>query len=227
MPHPDPAAAAPTNRDDALFWPRLVEFMVLYVALPPTWFVFPEPRLLIPALLAGMACCLVVLLRDPAFDRRRLWDARTARARLGRIRPVFFVCTAALTAGVLLFLPDLFLSLPRRNPVLWGFVMVAYPLLSVYPQEIIYRVYFFHRYRVLFPTAAWMTVANAAAFAYAHVIFRNPTAVLLTLIGGSLFAWTYWRTRSAAATWVEHALYGCVIFTVGLGRYFFLGATGR
>ena len=29
--------------------------------------------------------------------------------------------------------------------------MIFYPLVSVYPQEIIFRSFFFHRYRDLFP----------------------------------------------------------------------------
>lgn len=37
---------------------------------------------------------------------------------------------------------------------------------------------------------------------------------------GVLFAWTYERTRSTLAVSVEHALFGCWMFTVGLGSFF-------
>jgi hypothetical protein len=46
---------------------------------------------------------------------------------------------------------------------------------------------------------------------------------LLTLIGGWFFAETYARTRSMRLVWLEHALYGCLVFTIGLGDYFYHG----
>ena len=48
-------------------------------------------------------------------------------------------------------------------------------------------------------------------------------AVALCVIGGWLFADTYSRTRSLWLASAEHALYGCLVFTVGLGRYFYGG----
>jgi hypothetical protein len=48
--------------------------------------------------------------------------------------------------------------------------------------------------------------------------------VLLTLAGGWLFARRYQRTRSLLAASVEHALYGVLAFTVGLGTLFYHAA---
>lgn len=56
------------------------------------------------------------------------------------------------------------------------------------------------------------------------MVLQNWLAVAMTMAGGGLFAWRYDRSRSLAAVWVEHALWGCLIFTIGLGRYFYLGA---
>ena len=47
--------------------------------------------------------------------------------------------------------------------------------------------------------------------------------MVLTLLGGWLFARTNLRTRSLLATTVEHAAYGCLLFTVGLARWFVTG----
>jgi hypothetical protein len=41
--------------------------------------------------------------------------------------------------------------------------------------------------------------------------------------GGLLFAVTYHRTASAFAAAVEHALYGCFLITLGLGRFVYSG----
>jgi hypothetical protein len=40
---------------------------------------------------------------------------------------------------------------------------------------------------------------------------------------GALFAWRYAMTRSFWAVFIEHTLWGALVFTVGLGRYFFTG----
>jgi len=68
-----------------------------------------------------------------------------------------------------------------------------------------------------------MIIANAVAFSVGHVVFHNWPAVALTLLGGWLFANTYERTSSLRLVAVEHALYGCAVFTIGYGAFFFEG----
>ncbi len=103
-------------------------------------------------------------------------------------------------------------------------VMCLYPLLSVVPQEIIFRPFFFRRFEPLFPRPWLMLAASAITFGFAHVLFQNWVAVLMCMAGGLIFAITYQRTRSLAVVWFEHALYGCFIFTIGLGTYFYHGS---
>jgi membrane protease YdiL (CAAX protease family) len=99
--------------------------------------------------------------------------------------------------------------------------MVAYPAVSVYPQEVIYRAFVFHRYGPVFPGRWAIIAASAGAFALAHAPFGHWLSVVLSGAGGVIFAYTYQRTESLLAPAVEHALYGCFIFTVGLGTYFY------
>ncbi len=72
----------------------------------------------------------------------------------------------ALWLGVRRFAPELQWSFVRQHPGFWTVVMVAYPVLSVYPQGILYRAFFFERYAGLFPGKWAMIVASAAAFAF-------------------------------------------------------------
>jgi hypothetical protein len=48
--------------------------------------------------------------------------------------------------------------------------------------------------------------------------------VILTLLGGLMFAKTYEETGSLVLSGIEHALYGGFLFTIGLGKYFYYGA---
>jgi hypothetical protein len=152
-------------------------------------------------------------------------EAERAQARAMRAMLLRFVLLgAALTLAARFALPENFLDLPRHRPVLWVAIMLLYPLLSVWPQEVIFRRFIFHRYASLFPTPLSMVAASAIAFGFAHVIFLNWIAVAMTTAGGAMFAADYARHRSLALSCLEHSLYGCLVFTIGLGRFFYTGA---
>lgn len=143
------------------------------------------------------------------------------------LRPIalrFAVLAPLIALLTWLTLPEAFLSFPREAPLMWLAVMVLYPLLSVWPQEMLYRAFLYYRYEPLFGHGWGYVAVSALAFGYAHVILLNWVAVAMTALGGYLFARDYARHHSLFLVCLEHALYGCVIFTVGLGRFFYSGA---
>jgi hypothetical protein len=150
-----------------------------------------------------------------------------------RIVALFLLLGSVLTAYAAYGYPHYFLSLPQRAPELWLRVMIFYPLLSVTAQEMLFRVLFFHRFGTLFGEAAWRAIiANAALFAFAHGVlfaYRQPTfhwqAVAISFIGGLIFARRFVRSGSFWAVFAEHSLYGDLIFTIGLGVFFFTGVS--
>jgi uncharacterized protein len=201
----------------------VVEFLIIFVALPlgyrfSPWRIPALPLLWVIAGYAGWQ-----LLRDPKFDRSRLWNLSPLNGQLPSILLAFVIVALLLWLGVHRFAPDLEWSFVRRSPGFWAVVMVAYPILSVYPQGLLYRAFFFERYAGLFEGKWPMIIASAAAFAFLHIIFRNWLAVVLTFAGGLLFAARYAGTESLATSSFEHALYGCWLFTIGLGQYFYHG----
>lgn len=203
------------------------EFLLLFVIAPPL-FAFTRHRIpAIPVLWLLAVWCLYALWHDPQFDRRRLWNAAGFGRNAMGIATLFAII---LMIGIVLvrrFAPETFLQFPRQNPVFWGLVMVLYPVLSVYPQGVVYRAFVFERYDKLFGTGWWMVVVSAVAFAWVHIVFRNWLAVGLTFLAGLLFAFRYRATESLAVSSFEHALYGCAIFTIGLGRWFFHAVARR
>jgi membrane protease YdiL (CAAX protease family) len=203
------------------------EFLILFVGLPLGYRFSPVrvPALPLLWLVAGYA--LWRLSRDRSFDFHRLWNPSPLAGNVGAILLIFAAVALVLWLGVHWYAPQLEWSFVRERPGLWALVMVLYSVLSVYPQGVLYRTFFLHRYAVLFPdtpTGRWaLIVASAAAFGFLHIIFRNSLAVGLTFFGGILFAWRYAETGSLLTSSMEHALYGCWLFTVGLGRYFYHG----
>jgi len=154
------------------------------------------------------------------------WNAAALnRAAVTAILWRFIPCAIALLLFTWVAIPDHLFGLPRQRPLVWVMVMLFYPLLSVVPQEIIFRSYIFRRYAPLSP--ALLKIASACAFGCVHIVLQNWVAVTFSALGGWLFADTYAKTRSLAAVCFEHALYGCYIFTIGLGFYFYHGQAVR
>jgi uncharacterized protein len=201
----------------------IVEFLVLFVALPLTYRFAPIRIPALPLLWIVAAYAWWQLAHDVRFNRAQLWNIGALPGRVGVIVVIFAVVALLLWLGVRWFAPELQWNFVRSNPGFWAIVMVAYPVLSVYPQGVIYRAFFLERYASFFPSRWAMIVASAAAFAFMHIIFRNWLAVALTFAGGLLFAARYAETGSLATSCFEHALYGCWLFTVGLGQYFYHG----
>ena len=205
-------------------WTLIVELVVLFVILPLAFRFKPFPFPPIPALWLLAAYCLYRLFHDSGFDRKLFWNGHAFAGVALQVLLIFSLTAALIGVAVYLFAPQMLFNFVKRAPLFWALVMVLYAVLSVYPQGIIYRAFFFERYRTLFPNSVLLIVVSAVAFSFAHIIFRNPIAVIFTLVGGLLFAWRYSETGSLFTSSFEHALYGCWMFTVGLGQYFYKGA---
>jgi membrane protease YdiL (CAAX protease family) len=203
---------------------RLIELVVLFGLVPAALAAVPG-ILVIPVVLSGTGMCLAVLLRDRSFDRAALWRADAVRRYGPRILVRAMVGCVIIAFFVIAWRPGAAFALPRTRPLLWLLILVAYPTLSAYPQEVVFRAFFFHRYRCLFAAPAARVAASAIAFGYAHIVLHNILAIGLTLLGGTLFAASYERSRSTFLATLEHAIYGSWLFTVGLGGFFY--AAGR
>lgn len=159
-------------------------------------------------------------LKLPIFN----WHMVRNKQAIGPVLKRFLISAALLTAAVLFLYPQGFLSFPQERPRLWLAVMCLYPILSVIPQEVVFRSFFFQRYASLFTSPNAMIIASALSFGIAHVLLKNWVAVALSTLGGFLFAHTYQKHKSLGLVWLEHALYGCFVFTIGLGFFFYSGA---
>ncbi|MGA1931368.1 CPBP family intramembrane glutamic endopeptidase [Arcobacter sp. YIC-464] len=200
----------------------LFEFTVLFLLIPFILFMYtPTPILPYLWIIAGF--CTFILLKDKKFNKENFFRQKLLSKNIKALILEFFIISLFIVSFMFYFLPELFFSLFKQNPYLWLAVIILYPLLSVYPQEVVYRAYFFHRYKKLFSSKANMILINAFLFGYMHIIFHNYIAVILTIGGGYLFARLYDKTHSLAVLFVAHSLYGCMLFTIGLGEFFYTG----
>ncbi|BCY13164.1 type II CAAX prenyl endopeptidase Rce1 family protein [Actinoplanes sp. L3-i22] len=202
----------------------IVEHLLVFYGLVGLFIVAHIPGGPIPLLLVAGAAAVIWLRRTPNFDNRDLWRPQALRPALPAMIAPWAIFSVLAAAGVAVFDRGHLFDMPRQHTLLWLLIVVFYPLASVYPQELLYRAFLLHRYAPRFGAGRLAAGASAAAFGFAHLLFGNVLAVVLTIGGGWLFARRYQRTRSLLTVSVEHALYGITIFTVGLGRLFYHGA---
>jgi hypothetical protein len=147
------------------------------------------------------------------------------KSELRRVIERFAVFGLAILLFTVTFYPEKLFSLVYRDPLMWASLFLLYPLFSVLAQEVVIRLFFFHRYGHLIADERRLILFNALVFAYIHIAFTNPLAVLFSFAGGVLFAHTFLKTGSTALVSIEHTLYGNTLFTVGLGTYFYHGSS--
>ena len=204
--------------------PLTLEFAAVFVIVPLLIYFRRIPNLPIPYLLITALVAFLILRTDPTFKLSQLTAWGNFRPFLTNILIRDAVCLVGLGIAVYLLAPQLFFSLIRRSPGLWALIFLLYPLLSVYPQELLYRAFFFHRYQPLFGNGWVMLAASALSFGFVHIIFRNWLAVGLCLIGGFLFSLTYQASGSLLLACLDHAIFGNFLFTIGLGQFFYHGS---
>jgi len=200
-----------------------VEFAALYLGVPLLLALAAPSDWLWPVLLGVTAVALGLLALTPGFRWRELAEGWVS------IDWQVVVAVAAATAAVSALLvwwlvPWQALWLPRRATGLWLAILVLYPLLSALPQELVFRVLFFRRYGRLFASERAAVAASAFVFALAHLLFWNWVALVLTFAGGLIFARGYLGRGGFALAVVLHAVCGWIIFTSGLGSFFYHGA---
>lgn len=127
--------------------------------------------------------------------------------------PILFISFLIFTG------PEVLLADFSNNRIL--FAIICYPLFSSLPQEIIYRKFFFLRYKKLFNNRLVFIIVNGALFSIAHLYFKNSTALLFTFVGGLIFASSYLKTKSLLYVTIEHAIYGLLLLSSYMNDLFY------
>lgn len=168
-------------------------------------------------LLSTFVIFLVLLLKDRSFKNNSLLKFRSYNWKRAAIR--FLIVSAFAFAYLYFFHPDLLFNFVREKPGRFLIFLAVYPFLSVIPQEVIYRVYFFHRYEGIFRNESIVAIFNAILFGYLHFIYDNYIAVVGATVVGIILVLNYLRTKSLINVSIEHYAYGVMIFVLGFGKY--------
>lgn len=199
---------------------QVLELIFVFVGIPLIYkYNYIPVHKSIP-LIAIFLIYLSILLKDKNFNSKIFSFNHFRKWKPIFIRLIIFFVVCSLY--VFFFEKDHFFDIPRERPLLWLAILFFYPIWSAFTQELIYRAYFFHRFHTLLSNRIILILINAALFSFSHIIFNNWLAIILTFSGSLLFTNTYHKSNSLLVVFVEHSLFGNIIFTVGLGHYFYL-----
>ena len=205
---------------------RLIEFILIYLLAPILMAVFLPVGLLFAALITFCVAGLFLLHLTDGFQWRSLIEGASRLTP----RPIIATSIVTMVVGIAIIYhwhPDALFIVPRERPKLMLVITIFYPILSVLPQELIYRVLYFRRYGDLLPGGTAGLTLNAALFSFGHLMYWSWTVAILTFAGGLIFAWAYETRRSFALAVVLHSVTGILFFAIGMGIYFYSGNVQR
>jgi membrane protease YdiL (CAAX protease family) len=193
------------------------ELIILFF-ITPTLLALPIPNALkiTPAIL-GVIYCFVITKRFKLIQIKQLYQINFS-GHLNKIIVTFFLIIISTTLLMYFIQPKNLFLIVIKNPLLWISVVFFYSIFSVFPQELLYRSFFFNRYHNLFKNKKYLLFINILAFPVAHLFLKNELVLLITLIGGIFFSFTYYKSKSVLLSSIEHAIYGSWLFTVGMGE---------
>ncbi|TMM32387.1 CPBP family intramembrane metalloprotease [Polaribacter aestuariivivens] len=195
---------------------KLIELFFLFVLIPISFTINYLPILKLSIGVLGFVYVLYVLFKVEKIQFKIRKDIHWKD--FWRTTFLKFLVIAIVTTLFVWFTDnDSFFNVVLHKPIKWLLILFFYAAFSVYPQELLYRTFYFKRYKNLFKNERLFIFINAILFSLAHLFFKNSIVIAITFIGGLLFAITYNKTKSTFLVSIEHALYGCWLFTVGMG----------
>lgn len=195
---------------------KSIEFFVIFILIPISFAISYSSWIKLAIGFIGFLYIIYVLLK---IEKEKFRIAKNLNWKLFFKQTLFkFIGIVCVTALFVWFTnKEALFNVLLNKPKLWLFILFIYSIFSVYPQELIYRTFYFKRYHSFFKNNNLAIFLNAIVFSLGHIFFRNSLVLVLTFLGGLLFAITYNKTRSTLLVSIEHAIYGCWLFTVGMG----------
>ena len=195
---------------------KKLEFFFIFLALPSIICFLDSTIIVFATLYLVFILSLVILYFDKTFSL--VFLKKKIDWRFVSTFTFLFMCLGI--TYVLLIDKKLLFIFPKTNFELWLVVIFVYPFLSVIPQEIIYRVFFFQRYFPKNNNFNFLMILNMIVFSYGHLVFNNVHAIFITAVVSPIFTFAYLK-KSFLTCVVLHSLGGQIIFTLGLGKYFY------
>lgn len=200
----------------------ILEFTLLFFGIP--LFLFFDRSLIHPsAILLPVLLGVLLLLRFRTdFKWKELVQFTVSKNEWLNALTILVVSFSVMLVYVLLFEPDKLFNLPKGNVPIWLLLCVFYPVFSAYAQEVLYRLFLAKRYSSFLKSKQVYILLSGISFSFVHILYYSHVSIILTFIAGLYLSSVYLRTKSVVFTSILHGALGNLVFTVGLGDYFWL-----
>ncbi|PWK19692.1 CPBP family intramembrane glutamic endopeptidase [Xanthomarina spongicola] len=196
---------------------KLIEFFIVFILIPISFTLDYSIWLKLAICVLGFIYVVFVLLK---VENNKFKIATYLNWKLFWKQTIVKLTVIAILTTLFVYFTDkesLF-QVVQNKPLKWLIILFVYSVFSVYPQELIFRTFYFQRFQTFFKNKNLFIFINAIVFSLAHLFFRNTLVLIMTFLGGILFALTYSKLKSTLLVSIEHAIYGCWLFTVGMGE---------
>ena len=167
---------------------RAFELVLLYVGLPAAMAFLPgwaERRWgvrlnawVVPTLLLAATIAYAWMRRTGLLARGELTRLRVADHLWAEMLARFVLSALLLTWLLSQFRPEWLFAFPRHNPRFWALVCVAYPLVSVLPQGILYRALWTKRYAACVPRHPILFGALQVGASSMETVLKIPSSAV-------------------------------------------------
>lgn len=194
-----------------------IEIILLFLGVPFLVSYFSVNQTIIPSLIL-ISLIIYLIHRNNSIFKESFQSPNVSVVQYyKKTFPFLLLLVGFILLTAWIFVPDTFLRAPPDISSL--FLLFAYPLFSVIPQEIIFRSFFFSRYRPYFKHDISFVFLNSFLFSFAHIMFNNIFILFVTFVGSLFLCYVYLRTKSIWIVVLEHSLYGLVLLFSGYYKY--------
>ncbi len=197
---------------------KIIELFLLFVIVPLLLALNLSTKIKVSSVIVALVyVCFISYKNKKTFNFRVGYNKPSKKY----ILRLFSISILLIVGGLFIinFInPQLLFKVPKEKPLLWLTILFVYAFLSVIPQELVYRGFFYNRYSLLFNNKNQLAILNVICFSWCHLFLHNLWVMLITAVGGILFLYTYREEKSIFWTVVEHSVYGNLVFTLGLGE---------
>ncbi len=195
---------------------KLLEWFIIFIMIPVSFAIHYSIWVKLALGCIGFTYIIYVLLRG---EKQKFKIASHLNWKCFWSQTLIKLFIIAILTSIFVWFTDreALFSVLINKPLKWVILLFVYSFFSVYPQELIYRTFYFKRYSDIISNPFLFVFINAILFSLAHIFFANVLVSTITFFGGVLFAITYLKTKSTLLVSIEHAIYGSWLFTVGMG----------
>jgi len=150
---------------------KLSEFFFIFILIPVSFAVPYALWIKLGVGLIGFIYIIYVLLKvekepfkvAPHLDWKLFWKQTLVK---------LLIIISLTTLFVWITNKEAFFNVLLNKPKLWLVILFIYSIFSVYPQELIYRTFFFKRYELLFKNKHQLIFLNAIVFSLGHIFLK-------------------------------------------------------